>query len=794
MPVADYSAASAAIHVTVSGAGSPVLVVQHDGGTDTLTAADALLGSAHDDILLIDALDAAAADALVLVDLGGGDDRIELAAATVRVDGEGGRIAIGGGSFGYAGVEAIAGGSGSLIVYGGSAGGHYAGGSAVNYLEGAGSGTLLASAGGDSWLVGRGGATIASGAGDDLIEAEGAAPVTIRFGRGSGHDMLGSHFGGKIMGPADPGGLPWLEMRESLRDRLGDTIALDGLVPADLELIWEWQEHVAPLYLLGSVDPVTIRIGPAAIRIADTGETLHLGTLAGAWLGGQFCIVLIGYSEWDLVLDFRDGEGAAYAAFAADYDLFELGGARYSLLDLFAPESLASTALDPAWSAAEGLLARLGSEAGAIAGTHDGDWLAGSAGSDDMFGGAGDDYFEDGDGDDFVRGGFGWDYFLAGAGDDDLDGGDGTDFVDYGAATLPVTVDLAAGTATSAELGTDRIAGIEEVGGGSGDDSLFGDDGPNRLLGGSGDDLLAGRGGDDHYVYSYSWLPGIGLGPGGHDRVEDSGGWDILELPSGIAAADVAVSLAAGDSYLLSFAGGSVTIVGGALAGGAIEEISFGDGEWWGADMLSALANPVVETFGTAGADVLAGTDGRRNLLVGLDGDDGLEGRAAPDTLEGGDGDDVLGGLGGDDLLHGGAGADRLDGGFGRDTLDGGGGADLIVGGQGSDLLSGGPGADVFRFGYADGGTGGAADRIADFAPGEDRIDLGAMDADLSQPGRQAFAFIGSAAFSGTPGEVRVETRDGDTWVLIDRHGNGSATIEIAMTGTLPVTAADFIL
>jgi Ca2+-binding RTX toxin-like protein len=862
MSVADYSAETSPITVTLSGATTPNASVLRAGGTDTVSPLATLIGSEHDDMLVVAELTAASAAAIDLVDLGGGvdtvdlsavalavtaglgdaaaqavtlagggvlnlafverwiltagddvatvgaaggvafvdggagSDRIDLVAADpVRIVGDAGTISFGfAGRFTFADVETIAAGAGPVLLYHGSGGVRYAGGGGVAYLEGAGAGTVLESGAGGSWIVLRDGATAVSGAGDDLIEAEGAAPVTILFGRGSGHDMLGSHFNGEILYEGGPDWLPWLAQRsESFPERLGDTIVLVGLALSDIELIWDWQEHSVPLWTLGSGDPVTMRIGPAAIRIVDTGETLHLGTLAGAWIGGDFCLVLMGDSEWDLLLDFRDGDGIGYEAFSVDYDLFELGGLRYSLLDLFAPETLVSTPLPAAWSAAAGLLDRLGSEAGAIVGTaYDDYYLTGTAGSDDIFGGAGNDWIEDGDGDDFVRGGYGMDYVVAGAGDDDIDGGPDTDHIDYGAATAPVIVDLAAGTATSAEFGNDRLRSIEGVTGGAGDDVLAGTDGPDYLMGAGGDDLLIGRGGDDSYTYGFSWTAN---GPdGGNDVIEDSGGYDALYFPWGVGAADVAVSFAPGDSYLLSFPGGSVTLLGGALPAGAIENIFLSDGTWWTPELLAALASPVVETFGTAGADALGGTAGRRNRLVGQGGDDALEGWEAPDTLEGGDGDDLLVGLGGGDLLLGGAGDDVLEGGFGNDTLDGGDGADLIVGGHGTDLMTGGAGADVFRFFLTDSGGMWFADRITDFTPGEDLIDLSGIDADLTTPGHQAFTFIGGGPFSGTPGELRVIERFGDTWVQIDFVGVGFATAEYALTGSVAVTAADFIL
>lgn len=101
---------------------------------------------------------------------------------------------------------------------------------------------------------------------------------------------------------------------------------------------------------------------------------------------------------------------------------------------------------------------------------------------------------------------------------------------------------------------------------------------------------------------------------------------------------------------------------------------------------------------GTVQADVMTGTERAESL----------SGRAGADQIDG---------HGGDDLLYGNSGRDRLEGGTGNDTLSGGSGADILSGGAGDDLLIGGGGADVFVFSPHSG-----HDRIADFAPGTDRI------------------------------------------------------------------------
>lgn len=77
-----------------------------------------------------------------------------------------------------------------------------------------------------------------------------------------------------------------------------------------------------------------------------------------------------------------------------------------------------------------------------------------------------------------------------------------------------------------------------------------------------------------------------------------------------------------------------------------------------------------------------------------------------------------------------------LQGTAGRDTLTGTAGDDRITGGDSSDVLTGGAGADVFVYT----GTRDAQDRITDFVPGTDRIDLAALLASIGRSGASAIA------------------------------------------------------
>jgi hypothetical protein len=98
------------------------------------------------------------------------------------------------------------------------------------------------------------------------------------------------------------------------------------------------------------------------------------------------------------------------------------------------------------------------------------------------------------------------------------------------------------------------------------------------------------------------------------------------------------------------------------------------------------------------------------DLLIGLEGDDVLQGSSADDTIRGDEDDDQLTGADGNDKLFGGNDADVLQGGFGGDFLFGGSGNDELYSGAGDDILFGSKGADYFDCGEG-------YDAIIDFTP-----------------------------------------------------------------------------
>ncbi len=154
-------------------------------------------------------------------------------------------------------------------------------------------------------------------------------------------------------------------------------------------------------------------------------------------------------------------------------------------------------------------------------------------------------------------------------------------------------------------------------------------------------------------------------------------------------------------------------------------------------------------------------------------------------------------GNGSDNTLTGNSGANKLYGMDGGDTLRGMAGNDWLEGGAGHDVFYGGTGADsfVFRDGDFAGLTASTCDQVKDFSHAEgDLIRLNFADADTATAGDQAFAFIGTAAFSNTAGELRYEEISGNTYVSGDTDGDGVADFLIRLDGSHALTSGDFVL
>lgn len=157
--------------------------------------------------------------------------------------------------------------------------------------------------------------------------------------------------------------------------------------------------------------------------------------------------------------------------------------------------------------------------------------------------------------------------------------------------------------------------------------------------------------------------------------------------------------------------------------------------------------------------------------------------------------DNATGGSGSDTII-GNAIANVLKGGAGNDTISGGGGNDTLIGGTGVDILTGGDGADTFVFAAGDSSPAvGQHDRITDFTPGVDHIDLTPMDANANTTANDSFHFLGTAAFNSVAGALHYyyDSARGMTVVEGDTNGDRVADFAIDLVGNLTLSASDFV-
>ena len=268
--------------------------------------------------------------------------------------------------------------------------------------------------------------------------------------------------------------------------------------------------------------------------------------------------------------------------------------------------------------------------------------------------------------------------------------------------------------------------GNDTLEGGSSDDSLYGGDGDDLMDGGAGNDVMAGGVGNDTYVISA-----------------------ITETPTESAGAGTDTV----ESYVTSYTLGAnleillmkSTFSSNGTGNGLDNTLAAGIGN----DTLSGLGG-VDWLYGDAGNDSLDGgteTDALwggigADTLIGGDGGDGLQGEAGNDSLYGGNGVDWMYGGDDQDRLEGGNDTDALFGQFGNDSLYGDNGGDNLDGGYGNDVLYGGQGVD-WLYGSFDndslyGGTetdalfGQEGNDLLDGGDGGDNLDGGIGDDNLS--------------------------------------------------------------
>jgi serralysin len=282
---------------------------------------------------------------------------------------------------------------------------------------------------------------------------------------------------------------------------------------------------------------------------------------------------------------------------------------------------------------------------------------------------------------------------------------------------------------------------IENAIGGSGDDTITGNDianvltgngGADTLTGGAGADALVGGDGTDTASYSTA-AAGVTANlaaPAGNTGDAAGDSYDSIENLVGSAFDD---SLTGdGNANALSGGAGNDMLTGGAGA----DALSGGDGTdtasyaTAAAGVTANLAAPAGNTgdaagdtydsienlVGSAFADSLTG-DGNANTLTGGAGGDALAGGGGTDTASystaaagvtaslatpaGNTGDAAGDTYDSIENLVGSAFADSLTGDGNANGLDGGSGNDILTGGAGADALSGGAGTDTASYATA---------------------------------------------------------------------------------------------
>jgi len=292
---------------------------------------------------------------------------------------------------------------------------------------------------------------------------------------------------------------------------------------------------------------------------------------------------------------------------------------------------------------------------------------------------------------------------------------------------------------------------IENAIGGSGNDTITGNDLANALTGGSGSDYLSGGKGDD--VLDGGDGDDTLLGGDGNDIIDGASGADLIY---GGAGNDI---IYGGwmDDTVYGEAGDDIFVIRQSLAG-----TEFGDYTDGGSGTDRLDLSQITTAYGAA-VNLDTGSWQYNPLYGGpwtITGVENVDGTQLDDVITGNSSVNVLNGNGGNDTIYGGGGSDTINGGSGNDTIYGDAGNDIINGGSGNDVLIGGDGNDVF-----DGGDG------TDLIYGEGGNDT----------------FLLANGWTGSYGEVFLGGAGSDTFDISAVTGLATSTINLT-DGTFTYT------
>jgi hypothetical protein len=243
---------------------------------------------------------------------------------------------------------------------------------------------------------------------------------------------------------------------------------------------------------------------------------------------------------------------------------------------------------------------------------------------------------------------------------------------------------------------------------------------------------------------------------------------------------DFADGIAAGGGTIRNFAGGFIYgETNGILIDDGDRNGAYAETRLNNAGEITGLLNAGVQLIGDFD-DSITNSGTITGLNFSIDTGAGNDKVVNSGTLDGvvllRDGDDVYRSVAGgtEDIVDGGTGDDRIFAGSASQT---------IVGGAGRDVMSGGGGDDTFLYqSYDDSNIVTGIDRITDFDAG-DTLDFNRVDADSVAAGDQNFTLIGTAAFSGIAGELRISDNGINTSLIGDTNGDGLGDFVVKLEG-----------
>lgn len=657
--------------------------------------------------------------------------------------------------WGNGGNDTISGGDGDDRLDGGGGNDSLSGGNAHDHLHGGeGDDTLLGGAGDDNLEGGAGNDTLDGGAGaNDLVDySDNGGAVTVNLSL-AGAQAIGGSAG---------------------TDTLANIEHVEGSSYADL-IIGNWDAN----WLYGGWDADVINGAGGDDRVygGEGNDRLDGGTGADRLYGGTGNDIYLIENVLDIISEYV-GEGSDLVNSSVSYAL------RSNIEDL---TLIGSAAIDGTGNGLDNYLRGNGA-ANLLDGSSGEDWLLGNAGNDTLIGGSGNDVLNGGTGADIMTGGFNSDTYYVDAVSDVVaeNAGEGTD-------TVVSTIDYTLGD----NVENLTFLGVAVNGTGNAlNNTIRGSNVANVLDGAAGADHLLGLAGNDFYIVDNAG-----------DRVSET-----TDFGTDTVQSSVSFKLGANVEHLTLTGSSQINGTGNGLNNTLI-----------GNDAVNSL-------HGQTGNDTLSGNGGD-DILNGGGGADGLSGGTGDDTYYVDNAGDVVTENAGEGLdtvkagvdwtlganqeqlnltgsaaidasgnelanvIRGNGGGNQIDGAAGNDTIFGNSGNDTLIGGAARDTLVGGAGDDIFLFRDGDfgGATTGTADRIADFADG-DTIDLSLVDANGTLAGDQAFAFIGTDAFTGAAGQLRFEQIGDSTFAQGDVDGDGTADFMIRLNGLHTLEASDLLI